>query len=210
MSGMDEASDEIIELVANYYGKRAKKMQDGLGPSAENMLGALAAITADQLVKVCVSPQNIVQSSRWISGNEVDDLLYKRPDDTLFIVIAAACLSLGMRHDELPSMEAIVRKASEGDNLLVFPSLSVDERFHPRDWPPNAAVRFRAFVKAILDRHKIKGEERAITCAFATSKIVKFACERDLFSDEPYVPLLIALETLAGCSRMTPLEKEID
>lgn len=205
MSGMDEASDEIIELVANYY--NGQGTQDGQGPSTDDMLGALGAITADQLVKVCVSPDNIKQSSRWILGQQVDDLLYRRADDTLYIIVCSGALALGMAFESLPDMEEIVGRASMGDLLPVVPPLTVDEAFYPQDWPPNAAVRFRPYVNAILDKHTVRGEERAMACAFATAKMIRMATEH---YDDAQVPLLIALETLAGVARMTPLEKEID
>lgn len=206
MSGIDEASDDLIELVANYYGERAQEVIEGIGPNTEDLLGALAAITADQLVSVCVSPESIRESSRWIIGDEVDDLLYRRGQDTLYIIIVSGALADGMPFDELPTMEPIVSKASEGDNLIYVPPYSVDEAFYPNDWPPNAAVRFRGHVNALLDKHKIKGEERAMACAFATAKMVKMATEH---YDDPQTPLLIALETLAGVARMTPLQQEI-
>lgn len=204
MSGMEEASDDLLALVAGYYARTPEGME--FGPNADEILGALAAISADQLIRLCVSPENIRQSSRWVIGNEVDDLLYKGEADTLFTVIESGALAAGMEYEDLPERVPIIARASMGDELAIVPPLTVPEQYFPPDWPPNAAVRFRAEANGILDRHAIKGAERAIACAYATAKMLRVATEG---YPDPQIPLLISLETLAGVARMTPLEKEI-
>ena len=206
MGDMDTASDELIALVAHYYD--AQSTQTDGGPNTDDMIGALAAFAADQLISLCVSPENIKESSRWIIGNEVDDLLYRDENkDTMYFVMTSGSLATGMAPGDLPEMEPIVARASMGDELAAVPFLSVKEHYYPTDWPPNAAVRFRAQVNAILDTHGVKGEDRPVTCAFATAKMIRIATEKYV---DPMVPLLIALETVAGMARMTPLQKEID
>lgn len=204
MSGMDRASDDLLTLIVSHYNERP--LLEGMGPNADDMLAALGAVTADQLISVCVSPANIRQSSRWIAGNEADDLLYLREADSLYVVVCSGALVAGLPYEELPNMNRIVQHASLGDALTVVPSLSVDDAYYPQDWPPNAAARFRTRVNVLLDGNGLKGEDRVITCAFATAKMIRAMSEH---YSSPLTPLLIALETLAGCARMTPLQKEM-
>lgn len=204
MSGIDGASDDLLTFILSYYSQHP--VMEGMGPNADDMLAALGAVTADQLISVCVSPANIRQSSRWIVGNEADDLLYLRQADSLYIVICSGVLVHGFPFEELPDMGAIVQRASMGDALAVVPPMSVDDDYYPQDWPPNAALRFRDQVNALLDANGVKGEERVIACAFATAKMIM---AMSVHYPSPLIPLLIALETLAGCARMTPLQKEL-
>ncbi|MCB1682798.1 MAG: hypothetical protein H6858_04325 [Rhodospirillales bacterium] len=203
MDKLDKASDDILAFILPKYVTEEGDM------SAETLVCAFAALTGDQLVRHCVPLARIEPGSKWIYNEDIDSLMYKREEDSLYIILSAGALTSGLAFAELPDMDPIIadtddviREGGEQD----YPPLSVADYSYPHEWSPNVAVRYRYDIDGILLKHKIKGEEKVIACALATSKMIKAAAEE---TGDPYLFLLLALEMLAGVSRMVPLKQEI-
>ncbi|MBK6895046.1 MAG: hypothetical protein IPH06_00445 [Alphaproteobacteria bacterium] len=198
---LDKASEEIFAIISAHFAVSEPN-------PLETITAALAAVAGEQLVRQIIPSGRIDSKTIWVFDEKVEDVLYRRERDTLNIIIGAGAVASGLPFERLPDMVEILERTDAAiRDSSSFPPLSIPREMYPAEWPPNCAFRHRSQIDYILDNNNLKGEGRVLACALAVSKMVKLNGE---MTGDVWHFFILALEVLAGCSRMAPLKAEME
>lgn len=181
-----------------------KSYQDKRGVSAETLIGGLAAVTGDHVLRTFVDADNC--NDFWIISDEVDTFLSVDTYDSLSIdsYLSNFGKEAGYHYRNVDRVKTIIKRTAAAIGGEIFPPLTIPKNHYPYEYSPNAAVRYRATMKEIFDAHVMTKRERAICCTYLTGQAIVEA--KDVL--DPDIAYQLALEMIVGVSKMN-IQEEI-
>ena len=192
-----DASRDIIDYLVNAY-------KDQRGTHAETVIGAAAALSGAYAQR---SVQPVAPGIGYVVSDKVFDLMFSGGESgkPLVGIILQFAESAGVPRDRLPDPQAINQRAVAAFGSSSYPPLSVPQANYPREWSPDATVRHRGRIDALLARRHLNPLEGAAALAAATAELVKLTAK----TLDPLIGATLALEIMIGVAKMRPLEREI-
>jgi hypothetical protein len=188
-----EASQEIIDFLVNAY-------RDSRGTHSETVIGAAAALAGAYAQQ---SVQPMAPGTQYVISDRVSDLMFNDTviGQSLVGIILRSAEGAGVARAQLPDPQAINSRVIAAFGSKSFPPLSVPRANYPHEWSPNASVRHRARVDAILDARQLNPLEGAVALTTATAGLIKLTAT----AIDPRIATTLALEIMIGVSKMRPL-----
>jgi len=189
------ASDIVALLLAAYTMQR--RLQ------ADAAVAAGAALTGEFALRSTGVP---LPDRGMVSGDATNDVLFAGAPDgrpTAWMFIMHAAIEAGVAAYDLPKIEALATAFAEADGAVG--SLSVQERYAPRELPQNIGPRFRHKIIAIADTHDLSLREVTVALGAATGQLILRAHEEF----PPRVAVTLAAETMLMVARMAPLAEPV-
>src|SRR5436305_7164918 len=189
------ASEIVTMLLAAYTAQR--RLQ------ADAAVAAAAALTGEFALRSTGIP---LPDKGMVSGDATNDVLFAgapegRPTAWMFVMHAA--MQGGVAAYDLPKIEALAAAFAEADGAVG--SLSVQERYAPRELPQNIGPRFRHKIIAVADTHDLSLREVTVALGAATGQLILRAHEEF----PPRVAVTLAAETMLMVARMAPLAEPV-
>jgi hypothetical protein len=192
------AGDEIMNMIF-------KTLWDEGPKHPGTMISTPAALTAEFALR---ASEPIIPGPSWIYSEKATQFLFagrERGELTLTNILEASVKIAGVQPTDLPNASDVHIRGTRAIGGLDFPPISVPQKHHPVDWPPNICPRFRKPVQDIGEKHKLSERRLAMALAFATGRMVVKLREVVL----PVTGATLALEVMLGCARVSPLAKPI-
>lgn len=189
---MSDAANNIISFLIEEY-------MDEKGVHAETVLGALAAITGDQILRSTADIENVEDA--WISSDAATEAIFG--NEGVYEHLCAVVRNAGGDLANVEDPESIIKRTVEAIGGSPFPPLTIPNDNYPLEFSPNAAFRYREKVRDILDQHNIPQEEYGQCCGYALGQLI------DQMKEvlDPALSLKIASEIMFGVTKMN-MQKE--
>jgi hypothetical protein len=195
----NEASRQIVDYLADAYNKPPR------GVHAETVIGAAAALAGAYAQRSVFAME---PGTGFVLSDEVSDLMLGgggkigRP---LVEIILRAAESAGAARDQLPDPLAINTRVVAAFGSTWYPPLSVPESNYPHEWSPNATVRHRERIDAILAGCELNSVESAVALTDATAELLKWTAK--VF--DPRLAATLALEVMISVAKLRPLDHQV-
>jgi hypothetical protein len=131
------------------------------------------------------------------SGGEIEQ--------SLVSIILKFAESAGAPRDRLPDPQAINQRVIAAFGSNSYPPLSVPKANYPHEWSPDATVRHRERIDALLAAYKLNPVEGSAALTAATAGLVKLTAK----TLDPLIGATLALEIVIGVTKMRPLERQV-
>ena len=187
------AATEIVAMLLAAY-----TFHDRLQP--ESAIAAAAALTGEFALRSAGMP---IPEKGTVSGDTANDVLFAGAPEgraTAWMFMMHAAIEAGVAEYDLPRIEALAAAlAQEAGEAMV--SLSVQEKYVPRELPQNVGPRFRHRVIAIADTHDLTLREITVALGAATGQLI-IRTQHDF---PPQVAVTLAAEIMLATARLAPL-----
>jgi len=186
------AADLVAMLLAAY------SVRDRL--DAQSAIAAAAALTGEFALRSTGMP---LPQDGAVSGNAADDVLFAGAREgraTAWMFMMHAAKEAGVAEYELPRIEALAAKFAQAPGKALR-SLSVQEKYVPRELPQNAGPRFRHRVIGTADTHDLSLREITVALGAAAGQLIL----RTQHDFSPAIAVTLAAETMLAVARMAPL-----
>lgn len=167
---------------------------------AESAIAAAAALTGEFALRATGMP---IPQKGTVSDDAANDVMFAGAPEgraTAWMFMMHAAIEAGVAEYDLPRIEALAAAlALAPDEAMV--SLSVQDKYLPRELPQNVGPRFRHRVIAIADTHDLTLREIAVALGAATGQLI-IRTQHDF---PPQVAVALAAEIMLATARMAPL-----
>lgn len=192
----------VREAAQGILGYLMEAYTDDRGVHAETVIGAAAALTGEHILRACHTDAQLAGSG-WIISDPANLFLFEDEQDiTIYDLIKAVT---GLK-DDMPDMVTIAVRTAQAIGGSPFPPLTVDEAHYPHEWSPNAAFVHRDAIMAIAEKKGLSPRERALALGMTTAMIINSAAQML----DKKTGALLALEVIAGVTKMRPLDKAVE
>ena len=191
------ATDLVAMLLAAYT------VRDRL--DAQSAIAAAAALTGELALRSTGAP---LPERGAVTGNTADDVLFAGAREgraTAWMFMMHAAMEAGVAAYDLPRIEALAATFAQAPGEAPR-SLSVQEKYVPRELPQNVGPRFRHRVIATADTHDLSLREIAVTLGAATGQLIL----RTQHDFPPAIAVTLAAETMLTVARMAPLAEVVE
>jgi hypothetical protein len=186
----------VDSVVHELFLALAKLSRGSTGSSDPTLLAALATLAAE---RVLLTSDRDPPRAGWSADK------HAAPNTAAaWTIIKGYALKAGVAEHDLPEPRAIAEAADAAIGLASLPPLSVPRAHYPRDRSSNAVPGLRQIVRALQDEHRLCHKEMADALCHVIGQIVV----RSRGTLDPAIATTLAMETLIGVTRMSPLAVE--